>query len=91
MARARLNPARKGRLTLRVDLDRGDSYLLQIVRAVGLLTMGIVIAALVVGSSIVMTAAGGGIPFGLSVFAMTGFAVAVAGGFWLLVSLWRNR
>ena len=91
MARARLNPAWKGRLTLRVDLDRGDSYLLQIVRAVGLLTMGIVIAALVVGSSIVMTAAGGGIPFGLSVFAMTGFAVAVAGGFWLLVSLWRNR
>jgi ubiquinone biosynthesis protein len=82
---------RKGRLALRVDLDHGDRYLSLIVRAVGLLTMGIVIAALIVGSSIVMTAAGGEIPFGLSAFAMMGFAVAVAGGFWLLISLWRNR
>lgn len=53
--------------------------------------MGIVIAALIVGSSIVMTAAGSDIPLGLSVFAMMGFAVAMLGGFWLLISLWRNR
>lgn len=86
-----LRAARKGQFAVKIDVERADSYLTQTVRAIGLLTMGIVIAALIVGSSIVMTAAGSEIPFGLTAFAMMGFAGAVLGGFWLLLSLWRKR
>jgi ubiquinone biosynthesis protein len=53
--------------------------------------MGIVIAALTIGSSIVMTVSGAEMPVGVSVFALMGFSGAVLGGIWLLWSIWRGR
>lgn len=82
--------AQKGRLKLGIDVERIDDILGRFDRAVTRLTIGIVIAALTVGSSIVMTATGSEIPIALSVFAMLGFFGAVAGGIWLLYSIWRR-
>ena len=83
--------AQKGRLKLGIDVERIDDILDRFDRAVTRLTIGIVIAALTVGSSIVLTATGNEIPIALSVFAMLGFFGAVAGGIWLLYSIWRRR
>jgi ubiquinone biosynthesis protein len=67
-----------------------EHYLDRLDRSISRMTMGIVIAALIMGSSIVMTVVGGQIPMGLSFFAMLGFFAAVIGGIWLLYSIWRN-
>jgi ubiquinone biosynthesis protein len=49
-----------------------------------------VIAALIVGSSIVMTVQGGPTLFGLPAFGFLGFVSAVAGGLWLVRSIWHS-
>jgi len=86
-----LKAAHKGKLKLNVEVSRMEHYLDRLDRALSRLAMGIVIAALIIGSSIVMTVAGGQIPLGLSFFAMLGFFVAVIGGVWMLYSIWRNQ
>ena len=48
-------------------------------------------AALIVGSSMVMSFSGAKLPVGLSVFAMLGFAGSVVGGFWLIYTTWRGN
>ena len=52
--------------------------------------MSSVIAALIVGSSIVMTVQGGPTLLGLPFFGLLGFGGAVVGGIWLLFSIWRS-
>lgn len=83
--------ANNGQLRARIDMDHLELFTDRISRAASRLTMGLVIAALIIGSSIVMTVAGGEVPFGLAFFAMLGFCAAVIGGFWLLYSIWSNR
>ena len=86
-----LKAAQKGKLRINISVDRMEHYLDHFDRALSRLAMGMVIAALIIGSSIVMTVAGGQIPLGLSFFAMLGFFVAVIGGVWMLYSIWRNQ
>ena len=52
--------------------------------------MALVIAALIVGSSIVMTVQGGPTLLGLPAFGLLGFVGAVLGGLWLVRSIWRS-
>jgi ubiquinone biosynthesis protein len=49
-----------------------------------------VIAALIIGSSIVMTVQGGPTLFGLPAFGFLGFMAAVVGGVWLVRAIWRS-
>jgi ubiquinone biosynthesis protein len=49
--------------------------------------MGIVTAALIIGSSIVMTVAGQSGWFGPSILGVAGFIAAVGCGVWLLLSM----
>jgi hypothetical protein len=49
------------------------------------------IAALIIGSSIVMTVSGGPTLLGLPAFGRLGFLGAVVGGLWLLRSVWRSH
>ena len=63
----------------------------QIDRAANRLTMALVIAALIIGSSIVMTVQGGPTLFGLPAFGFIGFASAFAGGLWLVRAIWRSN
>jgi ubiquinone biosynthesis protein len=85
-----IRTVQKGRLRLRIDIEPSERFAGRLDHALGRLTMGILIAALIMGSSIVMTASGGQIPFGLTFFAMLGFFAAVVGGLWLLVSMWSG-
>ncbi|MCK9990492.1 MAG: hypothetical protein RugAbin2_01506 [Rugosibacter sp.] len=49
-----------------------------------------VIAALIIGASIVMTVPGGSAWLGLPFFGLLGFVGAVIGSIWLLLSIWRS-
>jgi ubiquinone biosynthesis protein len=54
------------------------------------LTVGVVLAALIVGSSIALTVKGGPNLLGLPLFGLLGFVGAAFAGVWLLVSIWRS-
>ena len=83
--------ARKGRLRVEFDLKRLDHFGHQIDHSANRLTLGVVTAALIVGSSIVMTVKGGPELFGLPVLGLIGFVVASLNAVWLAISIWRSN
>ncbi len=85
-----LTQAQRGQLRFGIDVFQMDRHLDRIDRALTRVSMAIVIAALVMGSSMVMSFSEAKMPVGLSVFAMLGFAGSVLGGFWLIYSTWRG-
>ncbi len=82
-----LRAARRGKLQLEVDVPALKSFGDRLDRAASRLTMAIVTAALIVGSSIVMTVDRGG---GVATLGLLGFVGAVLCGLWVLVSVWRG-
>jgi ubiquinone biosynthesis protein len=82
--------ARRGRLHLGLELAHLKRVGDQIARAANRLALALVISALVIGSSIVMTVQGGPTLFGLPAFGFLGFSGAVVGGLWLVRSIWRS-
>lgn len=80
-----------GQFKFHMEIEQADRFLDRFDKSVARLIMGIVIAALIMGSSIVMTVSGNDIPFGLSIFAMLGFLGAVIGAIWLLYANWRGH
>ncbi|MBI1397661.1 MAG: phosphotransferase [Betaproteobacteria bacterium] len=86
-----LRDARKGKFRIEFDLKRLDHFGHQIDRSANRLTLGVVTAALIVGSSIVMTVKGGPELFGLPVFGLLGFVVASVNAIWLVLSIWRSN
>lgn len=86
-----LRASRKG--TVQVDINvRGlDRHINKLNAAITRLTMGIVTAALIIGTSIIMTVKGGPEILGMPVFGFIGFVSASILGVWLLVSIWRGR
>lgn len=82
--------ARRGNLRVDLDLKRLDHFGVQLNQAANRLTMGILTASLVVGSSIIMTVKGGPELFGLPLFGLLGFLVAFLNSLWILVSIWRS-
>jgi ubiquinone biosynthesis protein len=85
-----LRQARRGRLRIDLDLKRLDSFGGQLNRAANRLTMGILTASLVVGSSIVLTVEGGPDFFGLPLLGALGFTLAVINSAWIVSSIWRS-
>lgn len=82
--------ARRGRLRVDLDLKRLDHFGVQLNQAANRLTMGVLTASLVVGSSIIMTVKGGPELFGLPLFGLLGFIVAFFNSVWILYSIWRS-
>ena len=82
-----LRAARRGKVQLEVDVRALKAFGDQLDRAASRLTMAIVTAALIVGSSIVMTVDRGG---GVATLGLLGFVGAVVCGLWVLVSVWRG-
>lgn len=82
--------ARRGRLRVDLDLKRLDHFGVQLNRAANRLTMGILTASLVVGSSIIMTVKGGPELFGLPLFGLLGFLLAFLNSVWILVAIWHS-
>ena len=82
--------ARRGRLHLGLELAHMKRVGDQIDRAASRLAIALVIAALIIGSSIIMTVPGGPTLFGLPAFGFLGFVGAVLGGAWLVHSIRRG-
>ncbi|OJW82017.1 AarF/UbiB family protein [Thiobacillus sp. 65-1402] len=85
-----LRDMRRGRVKVDLDLKRLDQFGHQLDRASNRLTMGILTASLVVGSSIIMTVEGGPQLFGLPFFGLLGFLIAFFNSLWIIFSIWRS-
>jgi len=85
-----LRAARRGRLEVHIDIASLDRVGNQVESALNRLVVGLVVAALIVGSSIVMTVPGGPTLLGLPFFGLLGFVGAVAGSLWLIASISRS-
>ena len=79
-----LRTARKGRIQVQIDITELRSVGDQLERAAQRIAVSLVIAALIVGSSIVMTVGGGPTLLGLPAFGLLGFVGATVGALWLL-------
>ncbi len=85
-----LRSMRQGGVQVHVEVRHLDRVADQLDRAASRLTVGLVVAALIVGSSIVMTVQGGPVLLWLPAFGLLGFLGACAGAVWLLQSIWRS-
>ena len=88
---ALLRAARRGKMEIRIDVQHLRRVGNQLDRTANRLAIGLVVAALIVGSSIVMTVPGGPSLLGLPFFGLLGFLGAVAGSVWLLASIARSN
>ena len=73
-------------------VDYSDAQL-EDLRIGTLLTIGIMTASLVVGSSIVMTVSGGPTVFGVSLLTycgLAGYLIAFVNSLWVILSIWRS-
>ena len=86
-----LRAARRGRLQIHIDVPHLKHVGNQLDGAANRLVVGIVVAAIIIGSSIVMTVPGGPTLLGLPVFGLLGYLGAAAGGVWLLLSIWKSN
>jgi ubiquinone biosynthesis protein len=82
-----LRRARHGQMRIGLELAHLQRVGDQLDRAATRLSMAIVIAALIIGSSIVMTVGGGPTLFGLPAFGFLGFVGAAGGAIWLVRSI----
>lgn len=85
-----LRASRKGAFQIDINVKRLGQYVNHIDIAISRLTMGIVTAALIIGSSIIMTVEGGPKLFGLPAFGFLGYSFATACGIWLMASIWKS-
>jgi ubiquinone biosynthesis protein len=85
-----LRAVRRGRLEIHIDVTHLRRVGDQLDSAANRIVIGIVVAALIVGSSIVMTVLGGPTLLGLPAFGLVGFLGAIVGGIWLLISILRS-
>lgn len=85
-----LKAARRGRLEVHIDIGNLTRVGNQLESALNRLVVGLVVAALIVGSSIVMTVPGGPTLLGLPFFGLLGFVGAVLGSLWLIASISRS-
>lgn len=85
-----LRNARRGRVHVGLELQHLKRVGDQIDRAANRLALALVLAALIIGSSIVMTVSGGPTLLGLPLFGLLGFIGAVLAGILLLRSISRS-
>jgi ubiquinone biosynthesis protein len=81
---------RHGRMKLELDLKRLDRFGRQLDRSTNRLTMGIVTAALIIGTAIVMTIDAEPKLLGLPIVGFIGFATSAVMGFVLLLGILRS-
>jgi ubiquinone biosynthesis protein len=89
-----LRDARRGRLRLDLDLKRLDNFVRKLDRTINRMTIGIMTASVVIGSSIVMTVTSGPHVFGVPLFTVLGslgYLLAFVNSVWVVLSIWRSR
>ena len=85
--------ARRGRMRIDLDLKRLDSFGERLHNTIDRMTIGIMTASLVIGSSIVMTVGGGpplfGVPL-LTLVGLLGYLIAFFNSLWIILAIWRS-
>lgn len=79
-----------GKINVNLDVKRLDDLNHHLDRVANRLTMGVVTAALIIGSSIVLSGNTGPKLFGLSFFGFLGYLLAFANSLWIIWSIWRS-
>ncbi|GAB4551785.1 MAG: 2-polyprenylphenol 6-hydroxylase [Rhizobacter sp.] len=85
-----LRSVRHSGVQVHIDIHNLQRVGDQLDHAASRMTVGLVVAALIIGSSIVMTVRGGPELLGLPVFGLLGFVGAGVGAMWLLRSISRS-
>jgi ubiquinone biosynthesis protein len=88
-----LKDARRGRIRVDLDLKRLDSFGGKLDETIDRITVGIMTASLVIGSSIVMTVTSGPQVLGMPLFTvlgLLGYLLAFVNSVWIVVSIWRS-
>jgi len=85
-----LKKARTGRLKLRLDLEELGDVAREIDRSVNRLAFAVVIAGLLVGSSLVSASGIGPSFLGLPILGLAGFSAAIVMGIWFLAGTLRS-
>ena len=85
-----LRSVRHGGVQVHIEIQNLQRVGDQLDRAASRMTVGLVVAALIIGSSIVMTVGGGPKLLGLPAFGLLGFVGAGVGAMWLLRSISRS-
>jgi ubiquinone biosynthesis protein len=86
--------ARRGNMRVDLDLKRLDSFGRKLDAAIDRITIGIMTASLVIGSSIVMTVQAGPTLLGVPLFTalgLIGYIGAFFNSVWIIVSIWRSN
>ena len=86
-----LRASRKGTIQVNITVTGLDRQINKINGAITRLTMGIVTAALIIGTSIIMTVKSGPEIMGMPFFGFIGFVSASVVGIWLLISIWKGH
>jgi ubiquinone biosynthesis protein len=89
-----LKDARRGGLRMDLDLKRLDILMRKLDRTINRITIGIMTASVVIGSSIVMTVTSGPQIFGIPIFTVLGlfgYLLAFVNSVWVVLSIWRTR
>lgn len=90
-ARRLLSATSRGQFRLQADLGGLDSFGRRMERALARLTIGIVLAAIIIGSAIGMTTMNQPRILGIPVLAYLGATAAAIATGWLIASFWRGR
>jgi len=85
-----IQAARRGRLQIKVDTNALQGFGEQVNQAANRLVVGVLTAALIIGSSIVMHSVGGISSRWLLALGVGGFVGAGLCGVWILISIWRS-
>jgi len=89
-----LRDARRGRIRMDLDLKRLDDFVRKLDGAIDRISIAIMTASVVIGSSIVMTLTSGpqvaGVPV-FTVLGLFGYLLAFVNSVWIVLSIWRSR
>jgi ubiquinone biosynthesis protein len=89
-----LKDARRGRLRIDLDLKRLDGFGRGLQSTIDRLTVALMTASVVIGSSLVMTVTSGPELFGIPIFTLLGslgFLMAFCNSVWVIAAIWRSR
>jgi len=85
-----LRMARRGRVEVHIDINSLKEVAARLDKAASRLTVGVVTAALIIGSAIALNVQYDPESSGLPLLGTIGFIGAALGGIWLLISIWKS-
>jgi ubiquinone biosynthesis protein len=81
---------KKGAMSVALHHEGLDRFILEMDRSSNRLTFGLIVAALIIGSSLVMQLEGGPTLYGFPAIGLVGYLIAGILGLWLIVAILRS-